>query len=111
MPEADVRAPGTEDDPGALCAHAASCWDRALRGYAIAEAEKSALVRDGLKAVHTALTLAPAHTQALTYKVLLLRLQAVLERNPAVRASLELEADALWHAAVEAQRIELIPPA
>jgi hypothetical protein len=111
VPEGDVRAPGTEDDPGALCAHAASCWDRAFRGYAIGEAEKSALVRDGLRAVDTALTLTPAHPQALTYKVLLLRLQAALERNPAARAALELEADALRHAAVNAQRIELIPRA
>ncbi len=111
MPEADARAPGTDDDPGALCAHAVTCWDRAFRGYAITEAQTSALVRDGLTAVEAALSLAPGHPRALTYLVLLLRAQAALERNPAARAALELEADARRQSAVDAQKIELIPRA
>jgi hypothetical protein len=110
VPDTTAGAPEPDVDADALCAHAAFCWDRAFRGYAITDVQKSALVRDGLKAVSRALMLAPTR-RALTYKVLLLRLQAALEPNPAERAALELEADARRQSAVDAHKIELIPRA
>jgi hypothetical protein len=111
MPETIPSAPGATNDPGALCTYAASCWDRALRGYALDDTRQSAVVQDGLKAVSAALRLAPGHPLALTYQVLLLRLLATLERDPAVRASLEREAESSHCAAVEAQKAALIPRA
>lgn len=99
---------GREDDPGALGARAASCWDRAFRGFDLTAAQKAALVREGLSAVDAALTHAPAHPQALIYKVLLLRLQAALDPDPAARAALEVEADAACRAAADAQKLALI---
>jgi hypothetical protein len=111
MPETIPSAHGATNDPGALCTYAASCWDRALRGYGLDDTRKSALVQDGLNAVSAALRLAPGHPLALTYQVLLLRLLASLERDPAVRASLEREAETCHRAAVEAQKAALIPRA
>lgn len=111
MPETYPRAPGIGGDPGALCTYAASCWDRVFRGYAIPETQKNALVRDGLKAVDRALALAPDHARAITCKVLLLRLRASLEQDPAARDALEREADACQRAARDARKAELIPRA
>jgi hypothetical protein len=109
MPGGNASAPGTRDDPGALCLYAAACWDRAFRGYlAEGDAGKSALVQDGLRAVTSALQLAPADPVALTWQVLLLRLQAALEQDPGARAALDREADARHRAAVEAQKDALI---
>jgi hypothetical protein len=108
MPEGHASAPGTRDDPGALCLYAATCWDRAFRGYAAANAEKSALVQDGLRAAKSAVHLAPADPAALTWQVLLLRMQAALEQDPAVRAALDRETDARHRAAVVAQKDAII---
>ncbi|MGH9311651.1 MAG: hypothetical protein ACRD09_16540 [Vicinamibacterales bacterium] len=108
MPEPHQRTPGDEDNPGALCALAASCWDRAFRGYDLTEAQKAALAREGLDAVTRALTLAPDHPQALTYKALLRRLQAALEPDPAARAVLDADAEALREQAVNEKKLGLI---
>lgn len=106
IPVRDARATDVnEQDLGALCARAAADWDRAFRGYDLSEAQKSALAQDGLAAVERALTLAPDHPQALTYKVLLLRLQAALEPDPAARAALDAEAQTLHEKAVQEQRL------
>lgn len=110
-PEPNPSAPGIDRDPGALCTYAASCWDRALRGYTLDDSEKSALVQDGLKATAEALRLAPSHPHPLTWQALLLRLQASFERDPATRSALERDADACHQAAVEAQQAGLIPRA
>jgi hypothetical protein len=111
MPDTPTSAPGIVNDPGALCTYAASCWDRALRSYGLDDSESSALVQDGLDAVNAALGLAPGHPLALTWQVLLLRLLATLERDPAARESLEHEAAASHRAAVEARKAALSPRA
>jgi hypothetical protein len=111
MPDTPTSAPGIVNDPGALCTYAASCWDRALRSYGLDDSEKSAIVQNGLDAVNAALRLAPAHPLALTYHVLLLRLLATLERDPAARESLERDAAASHLAAVEARKAALSPRA
>lgn len=111
MPERNASAPGTGGEPGALCTYAAGCWDSAFRGYALDEADRSALVQDGLNAVTAALRLAPGHPPALTYQVLLLRLLTTLERDSVARAALEREAEACQRAAVDAQKAGLIPRA
>lgn len=108
MPDTGQRGAGTEDDPGALCAHAASCWDRAFRGYDLTAAQKEAFAREGLIAISRALALDPTQPQALAYKVLLLRVRAVLERDPATRDALEAEADTLRDTAVDAEKLGLI---
>jgi hypothetical protein len=106
MPLRDERATDEhEQDPDALCTRAAVSWDRAFRGYDLSQAQKSALVQDGLAAVERALTLVPDHPQALTYKVLLLRLQAAVEPDPTARAALDAEAHALHEKALEEQRL------
>jgi hypothetical protein len=60
-------------------------WDKAYRDFRLKEPEKKEYVLKGLEQVDKALQLKPDYMEALTYKNLLLRLQANLEKDQGSR--------------------------
>jgi len=70
-------------------------WDKAYRDKTLDEAQKRDLVAKGMEQADRALVMKPDYMEALTYKNLLLRLQATLETDPAVQKDLIAEADKL----------------
>src|SRR6187402_860081 len=57
-------------------------WDKASRDFRLSDKDKLQLVLDGLVAVNKALEIKPDYVEALTYKGLLLRTQALVEKDP-----------------------------
>jgi tetratricopeptide (TPR) repeat protein len=68
-------------------------WDKAYRDFTAPEADKVKFVQQGLQAVDKAIQLNPNYFEALTYKSLLLRVQANLEKSPARQQALLKEAN------------------
>jgi protein TonB len=82
----------------------ATCWDYARRDSGADPTRRLKYVREGLAAEDRALALKPDYMEALTYKNILLRLQANLSTDPAERARLIAEADALRDRAIALQQ-------
>ncbi len=70
-------------------------WDKASRDFRLADKEKMQLVLDGLEAVNKAIEIKPDYVEAITYKGLLLRTQALVEKDPKVQQALLREATQL----------------
>ena len=79
-------------------------WDKASRDFRLPDAEKKQLVLDGLDAVNKALEIKPDYVEAMTYKGLLLRTQALVEKDPAVQQRLIREGTALGDKANEMRK-------
>jgi|CXWL01.1.fsa_nt_gi tetratricopeptide (TPR) repeat protein len=91
-------------DPRGHYTVATSYWDVAYRTPDLSDAEVGRLADQGLKAIARALALDAEYIEALTYKGLLLRLKARVATNPAIRAQLVAEAQAMQKRAVELKR-------
>ncbi|MCX6550962.1 MAG: tetratricopeptide repeat protein [Acidobacteria bacterium] len=89
------RATIEPNNPEAYYTISTYYWDKAYRDFRLKEPEKKAFVMKGVEAVDKALQLKPDYMEALTYKNLLLRLEANLEKDPAKQQSLIKEADKL----------------
>jgi protein TonB len=76
-------------------------WEKVYRDTALTEAQKRAYLDHGLQEVDTALAMNGEYVEALTYKNLLLRAQAQIERDPAAQKALLAEADTLRARAIE----------
>jgi TonB family protein len=100
------RAVLEPDSPEAPYTIATYFWDKAYRDSRLSESQKSDYVAKGMEAVDVALRLRPDYMEALTYKNLLLRLQANIERDPSRQQALIKEAEALQEQAgtLKAQR-------
>jgi TonB family protein len=70
-------------------------WDKAYRDQALDTAAKRDLIAKGLEQADRAIQMKPDYMEGLTYKNLLLRLQATTETDPAVQKDLIAEADKL----------------
>jgi tetratricopeptide (TPR) repeat protein len=57
-------------------------WDKASRDFRLSDKDKMAIIEDGLKSVNKALEIKPDYIEAMTYKGLLLRTQALVEKDP-----------------------------
>jgi tetratricopeptide (TPR) repeat protein len=68
-------------------------WEKAYRDFTTPEPDKMKFVQQGLQAIDEAIRLNPNYFEALTYKNLLLRVQANLEKNPARQQALLREAN------------------
>jgi tetratricopeptide (TPR) repeat protein len=68
-------------------------WEKAYRDFTTPEADKMKFVQEGLQAIDEAIRLNPKYFEALTYKNLLLRVQANLEKDPARQQALLREAN------------------
>jgi len=79
-------------------------WDRVRADIKYAPATKLPYILQGIDAENQALALRPDYIEAITYKNLLLRMQANMTTNPAEQAQLIAEADALRNRAIDMLR-------
>jgi tetratricopeptide (TPR) repeat protein len=100
----EARAAKEPENPEAFHTIATYYWDEAFRDIRLKEAEKRDYIMKGLAAEDKALALKPDYIDALTFKNLLLRLQANLEKDPKVQKDLLAEADKLRDRAIELQK-------
>ncbi len=98
------RARVEPNNPEAFYTIATYYWDKAYRDFRLKEAEKKDFVIKGIAEVDKALQIKADYMEALTYKNLLLRLQANLEKDPAKQQSLIKEADKLRDEALELKK-------
>ncbi len=91
----EERASKEPNNPEAFYTIATYYWDEAYRDFKLKEAEKKDFVAKGTTAIDHALQLKPDYIEAITYKGLLLRLQANLEKDPAKQQQLLKDATAL----------------
>ena len=88
-----ARAEQEPNNPEAFYTIATYYWEKAYRDFTTPQADKVKFVQQGLQAVDKAIELKPDYFEALTYKNLLLRVQANLEKDPATQQRLLREAD------------------
>jgi tetratricopeptide (TPR) repeat protein len=98
------RAEKEPNNPEAYYTIATYYWEKAYRDFTTSEADKIKFVTAGNEAIDKAIKLKPDYHEALTYKGLLLRVQANLEKNPARQQALIKEADQFRDRAVEVQK-------
>ena len=83
---------------------AAFYWEKAFRDLRISPEDKIKYVQAGIAAEDKALEIKSDYVEAITYKGLLLRIQANLERNPQRQQQLLREADRLQAQATEIRK-------
>ena len=98
------RAAIEPNNPEAFYTISTYYWDKAYRDFRLKEPEKKEFVMKGLEQVDKALQLKSDYMEALTYKNLLLRLQANLEKDQAKQQALLKEADKLRDQALDLQK-------
>jgi tetratricopeptide (TPR) repeat protein len=93
MDALNARTKQEPTNPEAHYTVATYYWEKAYRDFTTPEADKVKFVQQGLAAIDQAIKLNPSYFEALTYKNLLLRVQANLEKNPARQQELLKEAN------------------
>ena len=83
------------NDPTSYYTIATYYWDKSFRDFRLNEKDKMQYVKDGLTAVDKAIAIKPDYMEAITYRGLLLRVQALLEKDPGKQKDLLKEADQL----------------
>ncbi|HYT68034.1 MAG TPA: tetratricopeptide repeat protein [Vicinamibacterales bacterium] len=78
-------------------------WDKTRGDFRLSQAVQREYIMKGLQMEDKALSLNPDYMEALTYKNILLRLQANLEKDPAKQKQLIDEADKLRKRVIDAQ--------
>lgn len=91
----EQRAKAEPNNPDAYQTIAAYYWDETRGDASLSEAQKKEFIGKGLEAVEKALQLKTDFVEALTFKGLLLRLQANTEKDPSKQQALIKEATAL----------------
>jgi hypothetical protein len=94
------RAELEAKNPEAHYAVATYYWDEAYRNTRLNEAQKREYVKNGLAAVDQAIALNPDYVEALTYRGLLLRVEAAMEKDAKRQTALLDEAKQLQEKAV-----------
>jgi tetratricopeptide (TPR) repeat protein len=79
-------------------------WDKASRDFRLSDKEKLTLVLAGIEAVDKALEIKPDYIEAMTYKGLLLRTQALVVKDPKQQQELIREGTALGDKANEMRK-------
>jgi tetratricopeptide (TPR) repeat protein len=100
----EQRAQQEPNNPEGFYTVATQYWDQAYRGVGVKEADKRTYVQKGLGAIDTAIKLKPDYVEAIVYKNLLLRSQALLEKDPAKQQALIKQADTLRDQAEEIRK-------
>lgn len=88
------------NNPEAHYAVATYYWDEAYRNTRLNDAQKREYVKNGLASVDKALVLNPDYVEALTYRGLLLRIEAAMEKDAGRQKALLNEATQLQEKAV-----------
>ena len=94
------RAELEPNNPEAHYAVATYYWDEAYRNTRLNEAQKREYTKNGLAAVDKAIALNPEYVEALTYRGLLLRVEAGMEKDAKRQSQLLDEAKQLQEKAV-----------
>jgi tetratricopeptide (TPR) repeat protein len=100
----EQRADREPNNPEGFYAVATRYWDEAYRGVGVKETDKKTYVQKGLTAIDHAIQLKPDYPEALVYKGLLLRSQALLEKEPAKQQALIKQAETLRDQAEEIRK-------
>jgi tetratricopeptide (TPR) repeat protein len=95
------RAKVEPSNPEAFYTIGTYYYEKAFRDFTIPEKEAMGYVEQGLTAVDKALELRPDYFEAITYRGLLLRVQARLEKNPARQQELLKQAKDLAEQATQ----------
>jgi tetratricopeptide (TPR) repeat protein len=98
------RANREPNNPEAFYTIGTFYWDKAYRDIRIKDDEKSGYAQRGLEAINRALELNPDYMEAVTYKGLLLRVQANLTKDAARQKTLLAEAEQLQERALELRK-------
>lgn len=98
------RASKEPKNPEAYYTISTYYWDKAYRDFRLKEAEKRTYIAKGLEEIDKAIALKPDYMEALTYKNLLLRSQALIEKDPGKQQQLLKEADQLRDKALELRK-------
>jgi tetratricopeptide (TPR) repeat protein len=80
--------------------------EKVRKDYTVKPAQKVEYLKKGMEAIDKALEIRPDYFEALTYKNLLLRQQALVERNPARQKELLAQADKFRDKAIEIQNLK-----
>jgi tetratricopeptide (TPR) repeat protein len=100
------RAAVEPNNPEAHHTIAHWAWNKAFKDYTISTAEKRRYIERGIAAEDTALALHADYIEALTYKNILLRMKANMEKDRKVQDALIAEADRLRNRAMELQKVQ-----
>ena len=98
------RATREPNNPEAHHLIATYYWDKVYRDFRLADAEKRKYIEAGIQSEDKAIGLKSDYFEAITYKNLLLRLQANVEKDPARQQALLREADRLRDQAQELRK-------
>jgi tetratricopeptide (TPR) repeat protein len=98
------RAEIEPNNPEAFQTIAGYYWDETRGDSALTEAQKKEYIEKGLEAVDKAISLKSDYVEAITFRGLLLRLQANVEKDPAKQQALIKEATALSDKANELRK-------
>lgn len=100
----DERARLDPTNPEAFYTISTFFWDKAYRDFRITEAQKIDYAKRGLEAADKAVALNPAYMEAVTYRGLLLRVLAGVEKNPDRQKALMKDAEAMQARALEIRK-------
>jgi tetratricopeptide (TPR) repeat protein len=100
----DERATREPNNPEAFYTIGTYYWDKAYRDFRLAEPKKKEYAESGLKAVEKAIQLKPDYMEAITYRGLLLRVLAAVEKDAGRQKELLKDADAMQAQAVELRK-------
>jgi len=100
----EQRADREPNNPEGFYTVATRYWDEAYRGVGVKDTDKKTYVQKGLTAIDHAIQLKPDYPEALVYKGLLLRSQALLEKEPAKQQALIKQAETLRDQAEEIRK-------
>lgn len=102
----EMRAEREPNNPEAFYTIATYYWDKAYRDFRLADPDKAKYAAAGLVAVDRAIEINPDYMEAVTYRGLLLRVQAGLEKDAARQRELLKEAEAMQARAIELRKIK-----
>jgi len=100
------RAKAEPNNPEAHHTIAHWLWEKAFKDYTLNNTQKRAYIERALAAEESALALHGDYIEALTYKNILLRMKANMERDRKVIDALIAEADRLRNRAIELQKAQ-----
>jgi tetratricopeptide (TPR) repeat protein len=100
----DERAAIEPNNPEAFQTIAGYYWDETRGDSALTDAQKKEYIEKGLQAVDKAISLKPDYVEAITFRGLLLRLEANVEKDPAKQQALLKEASELSDKANELRK-------
>src|SRR4029079_4788354 len=107
MEALEARAQKEPNNPEAHQMIASYYWEKAQKDFTISKDERMKYAKAGLEAVDKALALKADYLDAVVFKGLLLRTQALLEKDPKAAQELVKEAEgyqAKWKAIQSKQR-------